>query len=558
MTIDDTSKIVALISGGESLSTEFKSDKKSLPDRELIAAVVSLANTEGGVLLLGVEDSGVVTGLHPNHLDVFGIQALVANRTNPSLSVSVERIVIDGRTIAQISVNKSPIVIATTDGLIVRRRLKHDGLPEAVPFFPHEFSARRAGFGAQDPSANIVAGVNVADLDPLQRLRIRNSIRNYGGDQKLLQLDDRELDGALGLVTESEGEYKVTIAGLLMLGSEPLLRRYLPSHEVAFQVLKGTDVVVNQFFRGPLLDIFEQVEVLFKARVEEAEIQVGLFRMAVPNFDAQAFREAFVNALVHRDYGSLGAVHVRFDDDGLTISNPGGFVEGVTLDNFLVVPPRSRNPLLADIMKRIGLAERTARGIDRIFERILRHGRIAPDYSYSSSFSVIVRFAGSEPDLNFVQMIVREEDKAGVHFGVDALIVLSKVREERRVSITQLADALQKPVGTARGVVERLVERGLLEPHGTGKGRSYTLSAKIYQHHGLKAAYVRQAGFDRVQQEQMVLNYIDTHKEMKRADVIDLCQLSRAQAYGLLGRLVRQGYLLTIGKGKGTRYVRRS
>ena len=39
-------------------------------------------------------------------------------------------------------------------------------------------------------------------------------------------------------------------------------------------------------------------------------------------FDRRAFREAFVNAMVHRDYCRLGAVHVRIDDDGLTISNP--------------------------------------------------------------------------------------------------------------------------------------------------------------------------------------------------------------------------------------------
>jgi recombinational DNA repair ATPase RecF len=56
-----------------------------------------------------------------------------------------------------------------------------------------------------------------------------------------------------------------------------------------------------------------------------------IFSGACPSFDRRDFREALVNALVHRDYSRLGAVHVRLDDDGLSISNPGGFVEGVTL-----------------------------------------------------------------------------------------------------------------------------------------------------------------------------------------------------------------------------------
>ena len=71
-----------LIQQGENLELEFKSDRQPLPDRELVAAVVALANTEGGVLLLGVEDDGTITGLHPNHEDISGIPGLIGNRTN--------------------------------------------------------------------------------------------------------------------------------------------------------------------------------------------------------------------------------------------------------------------------------------------------------------------------------------------------------------------------------------------------------------------------------------------------------------------------------------------
>ncbi|WP_300674963.1 helix-turn-helix domain-containing protein [Desulfoluna sp.] len=63
-------EILLLIQRGENLDLEFKSDARCLPDRELIAAVVSLANTDGGTLLLGVEDDGTVTGLHINHQNI--------------------------------------------------------------------------------------------------------------------------------------------------------------------------------------------------------------------------------------------------------------------------------------------------------------------------------------------------------------------------------------------------------------------------------------------------------------------------------------------------------
>jgi len=57
----------ALIAGGESLTAEFKSDQGPLSDADLIEIVVCLANSQGGTLLVGVEDDGRVTGLHPGH-----------------------------------------------------------------------------------------------------------------------------------------------------------------------------------------------------------------------------------------------------------------------------------------------------------------------------------------------------------------------------------------------------------------------------------------------------------------------------------------------------------
>ncbi len=189
--------------------------------------------------------------------------------------------------------------------------------------------------GLIDPSAMVFDDVGLEEFNPLERHRIREAIRKFGGDQSLLPLSNIELDGALGLSVVSDGICHPTLAGLLFLGRDEHFRQHLPSYEVAFQVLEGTDVRVNEFFRKPLLQTFEEVEQLFGARVSEREIQVGLFRVPVPNYERRAFREAFVNALVHRDYSRLGAVHVRFDDDGLSISSPGGFVEGVTLQNLL-------------------------------------------------------------------------------------------------------------------------------------------------------------------------------------------------------------------------------
>ena len=117
------------------------------------------------------------------------------------------------------------------------------------------------------------------------------------------------------------------------------------------------------------------------------EVSLGLFTSPVETFNGRAIREALVNAFGHRDYSMLGRVRVLIDDMGLTISNPGGFIEGISIDNLLTADPHGRNPCLMDALKRVGLAERTGRGIDRIYEGSLLVGKPLPDYSESVSYT---------------------------------------------------------------------------------------------------------------------------------------------------------------------------
>src|SRR3989304_3349544 len=420
----------------ESITVEFKSDLKRLPDRDLIAAVVCLVNTEGGEIYLGVEKNSKVTGLHQAHQNIAGLTALIANRTNPPVSVRVELLMIDNKRVAKIIVPKSKRLVSTSEGVLQRRRLMADGTPECIPFYPHEFVQRESDLGILDYSSLPVTGASVRDLDPLERERLRPMVERYGGGQ--------ERDGALGFIRREHGRQAVTVTGLLMIGKEQAIRSSLPVHEVAFQVMNGVRVKVNEFYRSPLLRIFEKVMDQFEARVEEDEVHVGLFRVPVPSFDKQSFREAFVNAMTHRDYTRLGTLYVRFDGEGLTVSNPGGFVEGVNINNILVVEPKPRNPLLADVVKRIGLAERTGRGVDLIYQGLLRYGRPAPDYSRSDNTTVIVRLLSTEADIPFLRLIVEEESRTGTPISIDSLIILARLRRERRLDISVLASAIQK------------------------------------------------------------------------------------------------------------------
>lgn len=558
-------KLADLVAAGENLEIEFKGEKSSpLNDRALVEAVICLANRPGdepGWLLIGVEDDGQITGARPRHeggiTDPRRVQALIANRTRPTLTCRAELVQLRGKDILAIEVPASRHPVGTTEGLYQRRALGGRGTPECLPYHFHEMQGQQADRGLLDYSALAVPEARWEDLDPLEFDRFRRSIRENRtlGDSSLLDLPNLELAKALGAVSANHTVSAVRVLGLLLFGTEEALRRFLPTHETAFQVLPGIEIEINEFHRWPLLRSMEEILRGFRARNREREILVGLLRIGVPDYSERAFREALANALIHRDYTRLGAVHVQWRSDQIEISNPGGFPEGVHLDNLLVTSPRPRNPLLADAFKRAGLVERTARGIDTIFYEQLRNGRPAPNYGRSTPTDVILILPGGQANLDFVRLIA-EEGLAGHPPTLDEMLLLNALWIERQIDTTQAARLLQKSEAEARSVLSRLVESGIAEARGDRRERVYHLSAAAYRGMGERAAYVRQRGFEPIQQEQMVLQYVQTHGSISRPEVAELCRLTDSQAYRLLRRLVEQNVLRPSGgKARSARYV---
>ena len=554
----------SLIGAGETLSVEFKGEERSpLNDRDLVEAVVCLANrtgTEPSWLLIGVEDDGRITGASPRHAgatDPDKLAALIAGRTRPALSVHVEIVDLGGRALLVIQVPPQRQPVGTSDGVFLRRTIGGDGRPACLPMDGYAMQSLQADRGLLDPSAQIVAAARWEDLDPLEFERYRRSVRERRGrsDESLLDLHDLELAKALAVVEANGTVRGVRLAALLLFGKDDALRRFVPNHEAAFQLLRGLDVEVNDFFRWPLLRIMEEIEARIRARNREQELMVGLLRVGVPDYPERALREALANALIHRDYQRLGAVHFQWHPDRIEISSPGGFPEGVRLDNLLVTAPRPRNPLLADAFKRAGIVERTARGIDTIFYEQLRNGRPAPSYTRSDGAGVVVVIPGGEANLDFVRLLVTEA-QGGLVLGLDELLILNALWRERSLETSAAACLTQKPEAETRATLHRLVEAGLVEERGQKKGRTWHLSAAAYRALGDKAAYVRQRGFEPLQQAQMVLQYVEKHGRITRREAAELCRLSSDQAYRLLTRLTAEGRLARRGSKKGAWYER--
>ena len=541
----------------ESLTVEFKSDPKGgLSDRVVVETVVGMTNAEGGTLYIGVNDDGSVSGLRSERWqDPERTIAFIASNTIPPVAVSAEcETVKDGKKILIVQIPKAIGIVATNDGKVLKRRLKIDKTPETLPLFPQEFVSRLSEIGRCDYSAMILPNSSVEDLDVKERTRLRDFIRIYHGEKMLFELEDEEFDKALGLVRSVGDTCMPTVAGLLMMGKEESIRKLLPGATSAFQHLSGTDVMTNEDFVMPLLKSFDALLERFKARNTETELDDGLVRVAVPTYSERAFREALVNAFSHRDYTRLHRISVRFHDDGLEITSPGGFVSGVTLENLLTVEPHPRNPLLADIFKRLGLAERTGRGIDRIFEGNLVYGRPVPDYSESNSEYVRVFFPKCDADPAFYKLILDYQKKWNKRISVQSLMILSAIRFAKRLTLDGLLEATHLPAQRLKRHVETLVEDGLLDGIGRGPGREWILNARFYKAKRREAAHVRLSRRDIDENEEMVLKLAQEKGTVTRSDVMELLGIQGQAAYRILSKLTDMGCLVREGDRRWTTY----
>jgi ATP-dependent DNA helicase RecG len=177
--------------------------------------------------------------------------------------------------------------------------------------------------------------------------------------------------------------------GVLFFAKE--VQRFFPQAYVTCLLAKGTDKVDildrKDFAGGVVSDIEESLR--FIARNTRTAYRIeGLQREEVPEYPMRALREAITNAVMHRDYFEAGAnVFVEIYGDRIEISNPGGLPKGLSRAELGTRSVR-RNPLVADLLHRIGFIEKAGTGIRRMQAEARRHKCPAPQFTADGFFTV--------------------------------------------------------------------------------------------------------------------------------------------------------------------------
>jgi len=395
--------------------------------------------------------------------------------------------------------------------------------------------------------------VGIDSIDPLEVSRLRNWIEKYSPGSESLGLDDIDLLKSLGIIQEIEGEERLTIAGLMLIGKEQASKRHLPQNEIIYFRFGESDVdpVQSIYMKMPLLRTIEKIWDFIEPFNSVHLIKDAFLETPIPSFPEDVVREAILNAVVHRDYTLPDSIYVRMFPERLEISSPGSFIGGVTPHNVLTHPPVRRNPLLAEIFQHIGAVNRGGLGVDRMYRRLLSYGKLPPEFPEIDGAVEVILKNGTfdEAMAKFIGKKARE----GHGWRLEELIILHYLRRNDDISAKEASAILQRSQNKASETLS-LMESVFLERFGTGRGTYYQLTHETLYSIGEKEKYTRIKGLSEEQKLQLLKNYIETNGQITNEEVRGVCGVSRYQAVRLIQKLTRENFIKLKGKGRGAYY----
>ena len=354
---------------------------EDVPVSRLAAALVGMANSLGGTILLGVAPrSGELIGLRdvessvdrlfqaallvdpalvlpiPQHLTV-----RLPNRTSPCdiLSVTIPGGLphvysLDGRYLGREGSQTNPLSARALRALLVER-------------------------GAIQFESRISQDATLADLDPLQVEAYREKVVTSGFIPASLGWEELLL--RRGCLKRVDGVLQPTYAGLLLFARVP--QQWLPNATVLagrFPGLALSDVYIKQDIAGTLPDQLRQADAFVSSNLKSVVRMVGLAHQEAPEYPLEAVRELLVNAISHRDYNLQGDnIHLFIFADRLEIQSPGGLPGPVNLSNLLDAR-FARNAVITQVLSDLGFVERLGYGLDRVIDSLKKSHLPAPHF----------------------------------------------------------------------------------------------------------------------------------------------------------------------------------
>lgn len=518
----------------------------------LAEAVACFANSEGGAILLGVDDKKAGDeALTGTALDAEWLRKRIWDLTDPHLVVDVQEITEEA---AGTPVRLLLIVVQQSLDLHkADRRFKHRLNTDCVDM-PPEAQRRaledRRGFDwTAELTSHTVDEVSAAAVERA-RLYLRAS-----GEESRLKLARQETPELLRQLGVADEKNRLNRAGALMFLAPE-------SEEEIVLVYKrrrapGADSTNRLDLRRPLLELYHEAKIAIDAANDLVQLSLPSgVRPQIRTIPDLAVREALINALMHRDYRLPDPVDVEFVGSELVVSSPGGFVSGVDESNILSHPSAPRNGTLARAFRALRLAEYEGVGVDRMYREMIRAGHAPPEI-HDAGGRIRCVLLGGPPVEPIVELIATLPDTA--QEDVDLALIVHELLDRPTLTVERLAPVLQKGDGEALSALRRAEAAGMVTPtRRTEKSQKPTFVFAEEARESLRPrlAYLTTSAANAA--EYVVRHILDTGR-IGAADVREQLGVGSVQASRIL-RALREDDTIKLGSenetGPGVYYVK--
>ncbi len=503
--------------------------KKGAGERPIRETAVAFSNTAGGVILVGVDDSGVVLGRALNS----GTADAIHNALSHARDIGrydVRALDVEGVAITVVSVARREEGFAqTSNGRVLVRRGTRDE-PVFGADLQRLINERSAARFETTPSAVEVGAADSAALDRVRRAH------GWGGDISPHRLEE------IGLASAG----RLTIAGVLCLHPDPAralgkafveILRY-PSDETA-------DYDRRDEVRGPVDHQIEETTRLIVDHLGTELVVLGVRRYDLPRIPEVVVREAVANAVAHRSYEASGTpVRVELRPSSVIVTSPGSLREPVTVANIREANA-ARNLDVMKTLRRLGLAEDAGRGVD-VMQDTMRSEMLEPPQFQDTGHSVVVTLPVRAAVAPIERAWIRELETRGELAPTDRLVLVHAARGEELTN-SVVRGLSQVDSHEARAMLQRLRDGGFLVQHGERGGSFYRLAESLRPPAGLRLGPADLAD---------IVERLADGGPVANADVRAATGLDRLAALAVLDGLVRAGRLRRSGERRGTRYSR--
>jgi ATP-dependent DNA helicase RecG len=432
---------------------------KEKPNPALFKTLSAFANTNGGVVFIGVSDKKTITGYRCSNADLKELSDTIVNKL--AIHPVIEPVRCEGKTVLRIDVKKSKTPVAYEGRYYTRvgnttRMMDIEELKEFL-ISGIEWDSLPSQHG-------------LADIDEETVILFVRQAKSAG---RLPVADEREpvavILTRLGLMTGDQ----LTNAAFLLFGKKQ--DKYLSDAVLRIGRFKdGATIIGDRWIDGNLFHQFAEGEEALKNFINVRYEITGETPERKEHWDypLPALREALMNALVHRDYFKKNEqIMIKIYDDMIWFHNPGGLPKGLSIEQ-LKAKPQSipRNPLIARIFYLTGYIERYGSGIQRIVTSFADAGLPEPEFQTDAWGLTLTMRKDLFTEEYLAQMGLNERQvKAVMH-----------VKKNGRITNKEfIALTPQKVTAkTASRDLRGLCENGILTQIGTtGKGTYYILSS---------------------------------------------------------------------------------